>query len=968
MSQVWIAGALFAAGWCSPLQWLGAQQPNEIHATRAESVAVGMGNAKTATVGVPELHMALTDALPFDTSVTVGTLPNGFKYYIRRNVHPEHRAELRLIVRAGSNNEDDDQRGLAHLVEHMAFDGSTHFAKRTLVDYLESIGLQFGADLNAETSFGSTMYQLRVPTDNPAQLETAFDVLADWAGGLTFDSAQVVAERGVVLEEWRRSLGAGSRVSNQQMPVLYSGSRYATRMPIGLPDIVAHATPSQLIRFYHDWYRPDLMAVVVVGDVDPQQIETWIRRRFAPLTNPANERARTPFAIPGNTTPLVSIVSDTEIPSASVSLTYKLPAFGGSTVGDVRESLARGLYIAALNHRLRELAQAPSPPFFRAQGSFGALGETDNAFTVSVTTPEGGVMDGFDATLIEVERLARFGLADAEFKRLRRTVMHGAEQAYADRGTIPSSSYVEAYIGHFLSGQPVTDAATNVGLVAQLLPTITNADIEQWASVWRASDNRVILVSLPKGPNVAIPDTSSLLAAFNDAKRERLTAYVDHASSGRLLDTLPRPGTIVRTRHLPYDITEWTLSNGIRVLLRPSTNSTRGIAIQGTSPGGFYLDLSHGYVPAATAAQVVGLGGYGKFSRTELEKLLTGHSVQAGADIGPYSQTLGGSASLDDLEPMLQLLYLAATQPRLDTEAIAAYKARARASLVNRDVSPEQLLQDTVALTLAQHHPLVRLPSNAWIDSMNAEQSLAVYRDRFRDMSDFRFVIVGDFTPDSIAPLIAQYLGALPGGGRRETPYDPGIRMPEGVVHKTVVGGREPRALNVLVFHGPFVVSRVNQSALTMLTHIMQLRLTDRLRRDSSGTYTVQVHANVERQPVSQYTITVSFVTAPERANALTASALALLDTLRRASTPEADIQKVRETELRGLETAVKSDAFWLARIAETDRTGLPWDDLTGEAQARQWSAAELQAAAQRYLDFHNYARFALMPVQETPQ
>lgn len=858
--------------------------------------------------------------------------------------------------------EDDDQRGVAHFVEHMAFEGTTHFRRHALIDYLESVGLRFGADLNAQTTFDNTTYQLRVPTDKPDVFAKALDVLADWAGGITFDSAGVLTERGVIMEEWRRGLGPSSRIRDQQIPVLYQGSRYATRLPIGLPETVATMTRDKLLRFYHDWYRPDLTAVVAVGDFDPVQVVALIRARFAPLVNPVPERPRTVSTIPDNVAPLISLVSDTEETRAGMTVTYKLPMMSVTTVDGFRQSLAQRMFLAALNQRLADLSRTPDAPFLGAQANFGAMGEATSTFAVSVATRNDGLLAGMRAALVEVERIARFGITDAERARITRAMQSSAENAYAERENVPAAEFAEAYVAEFLGQDSVVVGASEYRtLVAQQLPSVTNADIQRWAALWRMEQNRVVLITLPKAKDALIPDTHSLLAAFGAVQKETLVAHEEQAEVTPLLATLPAPGRIVSTDTLPNGITAWTLSNGVRVLFRQTANTVDKVFFTASSPGGFFQDLRYGFVPAATAAQVVTLGGVGTLSNTELGKQLTGRNVQVSVAIGPYAQGLSGGAALSDLETAFQLIYLGVTQPRIDTTAVSAFRRQFRLSLANNG-TPEQAFQDSVTLTLAQHHPLARVMSAAWIDSMDVAQSLAVYRDRFSDVSDLCFVFVGNVTRDVMIPLVERYLASLPGHGRHETPVDPGIHAPKGIVRKTVVGGHEPRTVNLLAFYGPFVMSRTNEWNLYALSKVIELRLTDRLRQQLGGTYAVNVHIAVNPDPAPHYDLTIEFITAPDRAEELTAATLAVLDTLRQRPALDADVQKVRESELLGFASAIESDAFWLSRIAAFAQYHLPFAEITSDAHIRAWRPIDVQTAAQQYLDLTHYARFDLVP------
>jgi zinc protease len=925
---------------------------------------------------VPATHFARTDTLPTDPTVTIGTLTNGLRYYIRKNAKPEHRAELRLVVRAGSNEEDADQRGLAHLVEHMQFNGSPHFPhKGDLLNYLESIGLNFGADLNAETNFDQTVYILRIPTDDPAKFERGFDVLQDWAGHAFMDSAAVVAERGVVLEEWRRGLGLGTRLRDQQMPVVFRGSRYADRLPIGDPKTIESASRDKLVRFYHDWYRPDLMAVIAVGDFDPAQVQAWITARFSGLTNPSPERPRQTFTIPDNATPLMAILSDSEQTGTGASYAFKKTVTRDRTVAALRQLLAGSYFTAALNDRLRVLAQSPDAPFLSANGSGEALGEATTIYQVQVGTRNGDVLTGLQSALTEVERIARFGITPEELARFQKGLLRGAEIGYTERENTPSDSYAAAYINNFLTGASLLDPATSLGLNKQLVPTITNDDIKRWVASWWTPKNQIILVTVPKASDAVVPDSESLLSMFGDLSHVSLAAHEEQPVTRPLLETPPRGGRITATKTLADHVTEWTLSNGIHVLLRPTTNTVDQVSFYGAMPGGRSLELKYGIVPAVSGGTLVALSGLGDFDHEALVHAMAGKTAAFQFGISQYESSVQGSATLDDLETAFQVLYLQMTQPRLDTLAIAAYKAHVKAQLVDRAYNPQNAFNDTVQLVLSQHNPLVTAtvpPTEAMVDSMNGPRSLAMFKDVFHDMSGMRFVIVGNFTADSIAPLVAQYLGALPGvaGTPPREPKDMKLNPPSGVVHRVMYGGHEPRASTTLIFHGPITLTPTNSWALSGMTEVLKMRLTDRLRMQLSGTYTVGAQSSVEVLPGHRYrySLIVSFVCDPKRDEELTRAVFAVIDSMQRAPAPGADLQKVREETLRALELQDKNDATVLSMLAQYDRLGWPLEEMDHRDRlVRAWTNTDVQHAARQFLDTHNYLRFDYLPIDAKP-
>ncbi|HEX6575687.1 MAG TPA: pitrilysin family protein, partial [Gemmatimonadaceae bacterium] len=515
---------------------------------------------------------ALSTRLPVDPKVRIGTLPNGLRYYIRQNTRPENRAELRLVVNAGSVLETPDKLGLAHFLEHTAFNGTKHFAKNDLVKYLESIGVRFGADLNAYTSFDETVYILPIPTDTAKIVDQAFTILEDWAQGQTFDPTEVANERGVVREEWRGRKGASDRMLQQWLPVAFKGSRYAERLPIGTEASIMAATPEKLRTFYNTWYRPNLMAVIAVGDFDPNVIESKIKEHFSGLKNPANEQKRPLYDVPGNKEPLVAIASDKEATSSSVNLIYKLRADSVNTVGDYRQLLMERLYLTMLNSRFGEITQKPDAPFLAAGASKdNFFARTTEAFTLVANVKDGGIERGTEALLTEARRVDQFGFLQSELDRVKTNVLRSYERSFAEREKTQSESFVEEYIGNFLNGESIPGIEYEYKLAQELLPTISLADVNSLAKKWITDENRVIIALAPVKDGVALPTKEGLLAAFDKASKANVVAWTETVSSENLVEKAPVAGRIVASKPITsIGAVEWKLSNGARVIIKPT--------------------------------------------------------------------------------------------------------------------------------------------------------------------------------------------------------------------------------------------------------------------------------------------------------------------------------------------------------------------------------------------------------------
>ena len=908
----------------------------------------------------------LSAQLPTDPKVRIGTLPNGVRYYIRQNSRPEKRAELRLVVNAGSVLETPQQLGLAHFVEHTAFNGTTHFAKNDLIKYLESIGVRFGADLNAYTSFDETVYILPIPTDTARIVDQAFTILEDWAHGQTFDPTEVVNERGVVREEWRGSKGAGERMLRQWLPIALKGSRYADRLPIGTEPIIMSATPAKLRAFYRDWYRPDLMAVIAVGDFDPASIESKIKQHFSRLPKSAGAPGRVAHDVPSNKDPLVAIATDKEATSTSVNLIYKLPATSTKTVADYRRLIMERLYLQMLNSRFSEISEKPDAPFLAAGASKdGFFARSTEAFTLAANVKDGGVERASEALLTEARRVDQFGFLQSELDRVKQNLLRSFERSYAERDKTQSGSFVEEYIGNFLEGESIPGIEYEYKITQELLPTITLADVNNLARRWITDENRVIIAQTPEKQGVAIPTRAGILAAFDKAAKSNIVAWTENVSADKLIETEPAPGRIVSSKAIPsIGATEWQLSNGARVIIKPTDFKDDEVLFSAYSPGGISLAGEPDYMSATFASQIMSLGGLGPLNRIDLGKKLTGKAANVSASIGETTEGLSGRSSPKDIETMFQLAYLNFTAPRLDTVVFATFRGQAAQFLGNRGLAPEAVFQDTVQVTMTQRAFRGRPLTTATFNEVDANKALAFYKDRFANAGDFTFLLVGNVDTVVIKPMVERYLASLPNTGRTEKARDNGVTPPKGVVQRTVRKGTENKANTVLAFTGSCTYAPENRFVIRAMTTLMQTRLNETLREKLGGTYSPGVGGGCSREPRQEYTIQISYGSSPENVEPLTKAVFAVIDSLKAQPPSAADVEKVKEEILRSREVEVKTNAYWLGNIAARDQAG---EDLGGlgppyDEMVRRLTPAMIQQAAKTYFNTANYARFVLLP------
>lgn len=925
-----------------------------------------------ATVSPPQDPPAATSPatlLPLDPAIVIGRLDNGLAYYIRQNREPRNRAILRLVIKAGSILEEDDQQGLAHFVEHMAFKGSDNFPRNTMVEYLESLGMAFGPGINAATGFDSTTYYLNIPADTPAALENALLILEDWAGGVTFADDAVAMERGVVLEEWRLGQGAETRMLDQYLPVVLHQSHYAERLPIGRLEVLQNFKPERLRDFYKKWYRPDLMAVIAVGDFTPATVEKGIKAHFSRLRLPAaTAEPNALFPVPDHDQTLFTIVTDPEATDTDITVYYKHSPRPEGTVADYRQSIIQGMYDAMFNFRLAELSQQAEAPFLDASSGYGRLTRSKDTYTMAATVEESGISLGLATLLQETERVKRHGFTLPELARQRLELLAGIRQLHQERDKIPSAALADEYSRNYLTGEPVPGIDYEYELTARLVPSITLAEVNRLARELTPERNRVVVVTMPAKAEQPPPTASELEAIFTTVASRDIPPYTDKALDLPLVEPLPTTATITAETAMPeLGLTYWELSNGVRVILKPTDFQNDSIQFTAFSPGGYSLVPETDHVAAITADTVIPLGGLGDFSMIELAKKLAGKSVSVSPAIDELTEGISGSSTRRDLETMFQLIYQQMVAPRPDPTAFATQRNRMRAALRNREADPEAIFSDAIKTTLSKNHFRRRPMSTALLEEMDLERSMAVFRDRFADASDFTFIFVGSFSPAELRPLVLQYLGGLPDRDRVEQWRDLEINPPRGIVKQEVVQGLEPRSLASIIFTGPFSWSQENRHALQSLADLLNIRLRDRLREELGGVYSINVQASSSKFPRQQHTVSIIFGAAPDRLDELLGEIFSEISRLQQSPPEIAEIATIKEIQKRQLESSLRSNSYWL-RVLQFylfNREDLAQIN-TYETLIDALKPAAVQMAAQQYLDTDNYVQVVLLPEPET--
>jgi len=921
-----------------------------------------------APVEVVEPDIANLDSpLPWDSGVRRGVLPNGLTWMVEPNNKPEKRAELWLVVRAGSVQEDEDQQGLAHLLEHMAFNGTEHFAGNELVTYLESVGTRFGAHLNAHTSFEETVYKLQVPTDDADILDTGFTVLRDWAGGLLNTDEEIEKERGVVLEEWRRRQGAGWRMALQQIDLTYAGAPHKDRLPIGTEESLKTFTPDAVRRFYRDWYRPDLMAFVVVGDVDVEATVATIEQRFSDLTSPEVVRPRPEIPIPGHDETLVGVFTDPESQRSSVSVVNKISDREVPTHRAYRDSMIEGLFQGALTARFRDLSRDPAAPLLGAFAGKRRMNPVSGSQMLAATAKEGQELATLRLLVTEGERARRHGITAAELERAKAQRMESMRQTLAEDGKTPSRRVLQELVRHVTNGESVPGIEYEMAMTEAWLPGITLDEVNAAAAGWFGEASRVVTLSLPAKDGLETPTEEAVRAVLAEVAAADIAPPAEEEALGELMATLPTPGTVTDKRHDDeLDVEVWTLSNGGTVILKPTGFAADEIRIESWTPGGHSNVTDEQYIAATTAAGIARQSGVGPFSASQLERYLTGKKARVGASIQETRQVISGTTAPKDLETALQLLHLWATAPRFEQAAFDVVQSSWTEFVRNRAAEPENLLVDRFNELLWSDHARVQPPSMESVGKMSREGSEAVWAERFAGFGAGTTLIVGAFDPAAIEPLLGQYLASLP-AGELAPAQDVGKRLAPGNQTEVVRGGVEPKARVRLRLSGEFESTPDSRHRLRTLSSALSILLREDLREERGGVYSIRANASDSFEPTQHYGITVDFHCDPERVDELTDATWAILRGVVDAP-PAADVtERVAAQEKRRWETDLLENNYWQNALSGNARRG---EDPAELARYRTLhgliNADYVQAAAKEFLDLERFVQVTLLP-QDAP-
>jgi len=896
----------------------------------------------------------VTQPLLVDPQVRTGKLANGFTYYIRKNKTPENRVTMYLAVKAGSILETDQQRGVAHFVEHMSFNGTKHFPKKELTNYLEKSGVRFGADINANTGFDETVYQLPLPSDNPELLANGLQIMRDWAQEANIGAADVERERHVILEEKRYRDGLAQRYQQKAIPFYTNGSRYGNRLPIGTEEVLLKVSPEEIRSFYKDWYRPDLQAILVVGDIDPDQMEKNIKAKFSDLKKPANEKVRTVYQSKLTGKGQYMQFLDPEMAGIAVEIMMKEYPDKLTTTTDFRTVLLKSLFGQLVNNRFRGLPLA----------GFSPLSGGLSSFSVAVTTKPAETEQALKSVWLELRKMQEQGFTIKELDRVKKSYLQKMTDALREKDKTASEVLIKSYLQHFLTGNIPQGIKEEYRLTTELLPSITLEEINGLPDTYLKSKDRDIIVKGSEHNKGFLPDAATVNRWIESVYTQSLPDAEEDVQDLPLLKVEPSPGKITSTEEIKaVGIQRLTLSNGMTILLKKTGFQNDQILFKGISAGGASLYADADYLSAINAAKLTAAAGAGNYDAQQLNKFLAGKKVQVSPFIVDEYQGFNGSTTPQDLQTSLELLHAYFTEPRKDVEAFTTLIERTREEMATTGNNRTKVFMDTVNLVLGNSHIRKRPQHADQLSQIKPDRTFEIYQERFADASGFTFLFVGNLDELTIRPLLEKYLGALPAKNLHETARDVGIHIPAGQISKTVYLGNEQKSTVFLTYSGDFDYNFQNTINMNAVADALNISLTQRLRDQQGGTYTPNVQINMSKYLKSRFSLIISFDCAPENVEKLISSAREEVKAMRTSGPSAENLQKFKAARRVGLQTGSTNNDFWLDYLASQVMNKEPLDQLYNyNAALNEVTIKTVQQAAVKYIREKNYVRLVLMP------
>ena len=908
------------------------------------------------------------DLLPINPKVATGKLPNGITYYIMPNAKPEKKVELRLALQSGSVSEDDDQQGLAHMAEHMAFNGTKNFKKNDIVSFLQDIGVGFGSDLNAYTSFDRTVYILPIPTDKVGNLEKGFQVLEDWAHNVSYNTEDIDGERQIILEESRLGKGADDRMLQKWLPAYFNGSRFGSRLPIGKDSIISNFKPDLIRKYYKDWYRPDLMAVIVVGDITKEKGLEMITKHFGSIAAVANPRALPPFEFPAYKNDNAIVVTDKEATGFNVQMSW--PAFTHNaltTVADYKDYIIQSLFNAMLNARFREITQKPNPPFIYAGGSFGGFVKGFNQFSVNAGTGTNDPSKAVKVLINEVERVNQFGFIPAELERAKKNLFSNYESQFKSKDKTESGNFVEEYLTLFLDGDAAPGIENEFGYVKQFLPEITLADVNKLAEKLKENPKRFVNITGPdKTDNFKLPTDDELLAIVNNAATEKVTAYEEKAIAVDLLSKKPVAGKVTKkTTNKILGSTELLLSNGVTVTLKATDFKADEIKMQAARYGGSSnYNLKDKY-SAQYATAVQAAMGFGNFAPQDLTKTMSGKKATAGVSFTDTKDIISGNTTIKDLETMFQMLYLKVTDQRKDTALFSSFVSKNKSQVAGIMSNPQAAFIDTMYKFMYSNNPMapVAVPHPEYFDKINLERSMQIYKERLGDVTGMQFVIVGSFKEEAIIPLIEKYIASLPANGKKTSFKDNKVRPVRGNKLIEFKKGKEQKSLVMQIYSGDVPYSEDAALKAEAMTEALNIKIIEEIREKAQAIYGGGVYGGLEKYPYPNYTMMAQLPTGPEKVETVLTSLKGEIEKIQKNGPLPETLEKVKKQWLEKYRENLKDNDTWVNVLLDAKVEGSNTDRFINyENYVKAITVADVQKAAKVYLSPANMITAVQLP------
>lgn len=912
-----------------------------------------------------QLRITDNGKVPFNPNIVTGKTKDGIPYYILKNAKPKDRVDLILAVNAGAVLEEDDQNGYAHFCEHMAFNGTKSFPKQALVSFLESTGIRFGADLNAYTNQDETVYMLTIPdTKNDKTLNDGLRVIRDWAGYVSYDSEEIKAERGVVMEEWRLGKGADDRVREKHNKVIFAGSRYAERDVIGDTNVLMHGSDDAARRFYKKWYQPVNMSIIIVGDIDPKDIEKRILKDFVIENVAKTQTVRPQILVPSHTETRISIATDPELQVASVQLYIKDKADTVRTYQDYRKLIVERLAGQMLQSRLSELTQSAKPPFTMAQvGQGNFVREHKTLFSMAIASDK-NILKSFNALMTELLRAQRHGFVPSEMERAKASIMSEMAKYYNERTTTESQQLAFELVRHVLTRESVTGIDHEYAIYQHYVPQITAEECHAAIKEAMRADNRVITFSVPEGNGYVVPTEQQVRSLLTAVESKEIAAYADKTPTKPLMASTPTPGSISKREKLAeVGAEKWTLSNGATVVIKPTDFKSDEVLLQAYAFGGQSLGTDAAHYTQSMAASIVDASGISEFDPLSLQKMLQGKTLELSPYIQMETQGFNGSYSPKDQQTFFELLNLYFTNPRLDKDAVASMKTRLESVLANRSEDPQSVLVDSATVIGADHHPRSYPLTVAGISKIDENAAYAFYKERFADPANFTFTFVGNVNSAEMEKMVTTYIASIPSPGKKETWRDIGMKAKTGKYEVVVNKGTDPKSMVSLLITGDFKYTPETRYEVIALCEVMNIRLREQMREEKSGVYFVNAIPQIENIPREEYGIMVMFGCAPERVEEMIGIVEKEIAYLRTNAVDASYIQKVKEIQTKEREVNKTNNRFWASVINQIFQTNEPWSAIGRRDELiANLSAEQIHESAKKYLDLRNFAKFILKP------